>query len=178
MPFTCEFVQDNRLEYIAKMILERRDKIKLVLLSGPSSSGKTTTAKKLSMYLKTAGLNPVPISLDDYFLERKDTPLNENGRPDFESLRALDIKLFNKQMEKLVKGNKVTIPTFNFITGKKEYHRTVEMHENDILIVEGLHALSDDLLTDIPRNKKYKIYVSPLVYLNIDDDNRINLPSS
>lgn len=172
---TCEFVQDNRLEYIAKMILERRDKIKLVLLSGPSSSGKTTTAKKLSMYLKTAGLNPVPISLDDYFLERKDTPLNENGRPDFESLRALDIKLFNKQMEKLVKGNKVTIPTFNFITGKKEYHRTIEMHENDILIVEGLHALSDDLLTDIPRNKKYKIYVSPLVYLNIDDDNRINL---
>jgi len=172
---TCEFVQDNRLQYIAKQIWENRDKIKLVLLSGPSSSGKTTTAKKLSMYLKTVGLNPVPISLDDYFLEREDTPLNENGKPDFESLRALDIKLFNKQIEKLLKGNKVTVPTFNFITGKKEYHRTVEMKENDIFIIEGLHALSEELLTEIPKNRKYKIYVSPLVYLNIDDDNRINL---
>ena len=172
---TCEFVQDNRLQYIAKQIWENRDKIRLVLLSGPSSSGKTTTAKKLSMYLRTAGLNPVPISLDDYFLEREDTPLNENGKPDFESLRALDIKLFNKQIEKLLKGNKVTVPTFNFITGKKEYNRTVEMKENDIFIIEGLHALSDELLTEIPKNKKYKIYVSPLVYLNIDDDNRINL---
>ena len=172
---TCEFVQDNRLQYIAKKIWEDKDKIKLVLLSGPSSSGKTTTAKKLSMYLRTAGLNPVPISLDDYFLERKDTPLNENGKPDFESLRAIDIKLFNKQIEKLLKGSKVTLPTFNFITGKKEYNRTIEMHENDILVVEGLHALSEEILSDIPRNKKYKIYVSPLVYLNIDDDNRINL---
>ena len=172
---TCEFVQDNRLQYIAKQIWENRDKIRLVLLSGPSSSGKTTTAKKLSMYLKTAGLNPVPISLDDYFLEREDTPLNENGKPDFESIRAIDIKLFNKQIEKLLKGNKVTLPTFNFITGKKEYHKTIEMQKDDILVVEGLHALSDDLLTEIPRNKKYKIYVSPLVYINIDDDNRINL---
>ena len=172
---TCEFVQDNRLQYIAKMIWESRDKIKVVLLSGPSSSGKTTTAKKLSMYLRTAGLNPVPISLDDYFLEREDTPLNENGKPDFESLKAIDIKLFNKQIEKLLKGSKVTVPTFNFITGKKEYNKTIEMHQNDILIVEGLHALADELLTEIPRNKKYKVYVSPLVYLNIDDDNRINL---
>ena len=172
---TCEFVQDNRLQYIAKNILENRDVIKVVLISGPSSSGKTTSAKKLSMYLKTAGLNPIPISLDDYFLEREDTPLNENGRPDFESIRALDIKLFNKQIDKLLKGNKVTVPTFNFITGKKEYNKTIEMHENDIFIIEGLHALSDELLTEIPKNKKYKIYVSPLVYLNIDDDNRINL---
>ena len=172
---TCEFVQDNRLQYIAKNIWENRDVIKVVLISGPSSSGKTTSAKKLSMYLKTAGLNPIPISLDDYFLEREDTPLNESGRPDFESIRALDIKLFNKQIDKLLKGNKVTVPTFNFITGKKEYNKTIEMHENDIFIIEGLHALSDELLTEIPKNKKYKIYVSPLVYLNIDDDNRINL---
>ncbi len=171
----CEFVQDNRLQYIAKNVWENRDTIKVVLISGPSSSGKTTSAKKMSMYLKSVGLNPVPISLDDYFLEREDTPLNENGKPDFESLRALDIKLFNKQIDKLLKGNKVTLPTFNFITGKKEYNRTVEMHENDIFIIEGLHALSDELLTEIPKNKKYKVYVSPLVYLNIDDDNRINL---
>ena len=172
---TCEFVQDNRLQFIAKSIWENRDRIKMVLLSGPSSSGKTTTAKKLSMYLKTAGLNPVAISLDDYFLEREQTPLNENGKPDYESLRAIDVKLFNKQMEKLLKGNKTTLPTFNFLTGKKEYNRTVEMHENDILVIEGLHALSDDLLKDIPKDKKYRIYVSPLVFINVDDDNRINL---
>ena len=171
----CEFVQSNRLQTIAKTIADSQPKIKVVLLSGPSSSGKTTSAKQLSMYLKTLGLNPVPLSLDDYFLEREETPLNENGKYDFESLRALDIKLFNKQIEKLLKGSKVTLPTFNFLTGKKEYRNTVQMKEGDILVVEGLHALSDQLLTDIPKNKKYKIYVSPLVYLNIDDDNRISL---
>ncbi len=171
----CEFVQDNRLQYIAKNIWENKDRIKLILLSGPSSSGKTTMAKKLSMYLKASGLTPVPISLDDYFLERDETPLNENGKPDFESLRAIDSKLFNKQIERLLKGTEVTLPTFNFLTGKKEYKRTVKMNENDILIIEGLHALSDELLPNIPRNNKYKIYVSPLVFLNIDDDNRINL---
>ena len=172
---SCELVQDNSLGFIVKKIHDNKDKIKMVLLSGPSSSGKTTTARKLSLYLKAGGLNPVPISLDDYFLEREETPINENGKPDFESLRAIDIKLFNKQIEKLLKGNEVTLPTFNFLTGKKEYHNTVQMKENDILVIEGLHALSDELLKDIPRNKKYKIYVSPLVYLNIDDDNRINL---
>ena len=127
------------------------------------------------MYLKTLGLNPVPISLDDYFLNREDTPLNENGKPDFESLRAIDIKLFNNQIEKLLKGNKVTAPTFDFIEGKKIFNKNIQMKDNDILIIEGLHALSDDLLKDIPKNKKFKIYISPLVYLNIDDDNRINL---
>ena len=127
---TCEFVQDNRLQFIAKSILENRDKIKMVLLSGPSSSGKTTTAKKLSMYLRTVGLNPVAISLDDYFLERDETPINENGKPDYESLRAIDVKLFNKQMEKLLKGVKTTLPTFNFLTGKKEYRRTQSLKNN------------------------------------------------
>ena len=170
-----ESIQDYRLQCIAKQIKDREDKVKIILLSGPSSSGKTTSAKKLSLYLKTMGLNPVPISLDDYFLERKDTPLNENGKPDFESLRAIDVKLFNNQIEKLLKGVKVTTPTFNFITGEKEYHKQLQMAENDVLVVEGLHALSDELLKDIPKGKKFKIYISPLVYLNIDDDNRINL---
>ena len=170
-----ESIQDYRLQTIASEIRDKRDKIKIILLSGPSSSGKTTSAKKLSLYLKTMGLNPVPLSLDDYFLERKDTPLNENGKPDFESLRAIDIKLFNNQIDKLLKGNKVTIPTFNFITGMKEYHKSLQMKDNDVLVVEGLHALSEEILTDIPKNKKFKIYISPLVYLNIDDDNRINL---
>ena len=170
-----ESIQDYRLQSIAKEISDKKDKIKVILLSGPSSSGKTTSARKLSLFLKTMGLNPVPLSLDDYFLERKDTPINENGKYDFESLKAIDIKLFNNQIDKLLKGNKVTIPTFNFITGMKEYKRTLQMKENDILVVEGLHAISDELLTDIPKNRKFKIYISPLVYLNIDDDNRINL---
>lgn len=170
-----ESIQDYRLQNIANEIKIREDKIKIILLSGPSSSGKTTSAKKLSMYLKTMGLNPIPISLDDYFLNRDETPLNENGKPDFESLRAIDVKLFNNQIEKLLKGIKVTIPRFDFIAGKKFYEKTIQMKENDVLIIEGLHALSEELLKDISRNKKYKIYISPLVYLNIDDDNRINL---
>ena len=170
-----ESIQEYRLQSIASKISENRNKIKIILLSGPSSSGKTTSAKKLSMYLKTMGLNPVALSLDDYFLNRQDTPLNENGNPDYESLRAIDTKLFNNQIEKLLKGSKVIAPTFNFITGKKEFNKTLQMKENDIIIIEGLHALSDELLTDIPRNKKFKIYTSPLVYINIDDDNRINL---
>ncbi|MGN1357748.1 MAG: nucleoside kinase [Bacilli bacterium] len=170
-----EAIQDYRLQQIAGMIKEKKDKIKIILLSGPSSSGKTTTARKLSMYLKTLGLNPVPISLDDYFLNRDETPLNENGKPDFESLRAIDVKLFNNQIGKLLKGTKVVAPTFDFVEGKKIYNKTIQMNENDILIVEGLHALSEELLKDIPKDKKFKIYISPLVYLNIDDDNRINL---
>ncbi len=170
----CETIQDYRLQEIAAHIKENAKDIKVVLLSGPSSSGKTTTARKLSLFLKTLGLNPLAISLDDYFLNRVDTPLDENGKPDFESIRAIDKKLFNNQIAKLLKGNKVKAPVFNFVSGEKEYTKDLEMHPNDILIVEGLHAVSSELLKDIPKKNKYKIYISPLVYLNIDDDNRIN----
>lgn len=170
-----EAIADYRLQQIAASIKDKREDIKIILLSGPSSSGKTTSARKLSMYLKTMGLNPLSISLDDYFLNRDETPLDEDGKPDFESLIAIDIKLFNVQVTKLLKGNKVTAPTFDFVTGKKVYNKTFQMKDNDILIVEGLHALSEELLKDIPKNKKFKIYISPLVYLNIDNDNRINL---
>ncbi len=170
-----ESIQEYRLQDIVARIKAKEGEIKVVLMSGPSSSGKTTTANKLSLYLKTMGFNPIPLSLDDYFLEREETPLNENGKYDFESLRAIDIKLFNSQIAKLLKGSKVVTPTFNFITGKKEYHKTIQMQEHDILVIEGLHALSEEILKEIPKSKKFKIYISPLVYLNIDDDNRINL---
>ena len=170
-----ESIQNIRLQQIANQISEQRKNIRFVLISGPSSSGKTTSSRKLSMYLKTMGLNPIPISLDDYFLEREETPINENGKPDFESLRAIDTKLFNNQMNKLLKGNKVTAPTFDFIAGKKIFNKHLQMGESDILVIEGLHALSDEILKDIPRKNKFKMYISPLVYLNIDDDNRINL---
>ena len=170
----CETIQDYKLKEIAAIIKFQMKDVKVILLSGPSSSGKTTTARKLSLNLRTLGLKPVAISLDDYFLDRKETPLGENGKPDFESIRAIDIKLFNNQIAKLLKGNKVKGPVFNFITGEKEFIKDLYLGENDVLIVEGLHAVSSELLKDIPRKNKYKIYISPLVYLNIDDDNRIN----
>lgn len=170
-----ETIQDYKLLSIAEEISLNKDNIKLVLISGPSSSGKTTTSKKLSLYLKALGVNPYHLSLDDYFLERDETPIDENGKPDFESLRAIDIKLFNNQMEKLLKGTLVVTPTYDFIQGKKIFNKKIQLKENDILIVEGLHALNDDISRGVPKNKKYKIYISPLVFLNIDDDNRISL---
>lgn len=170
-----EIMQDYKLLSIAEQIVLNREDYKIILLSGPSSSGKTTSAMKLSLYLKSLGLNPTHLSLDDYFHERAETPLGEDGKPDFESITAIDIKLFDSQISKLLKGTKVTVPTFNFIDGKKEYKRTIQLKENDILIIEGLHALNEELLTNIPKKKKFKIYVSPLAYLNIDNDNRISM---
>ncbi len=170
-----ETVQNYKLLEIAEEIVKDKENIKMVLLSGPSSSGKTTTARKLSLYLKSLGLNPCPLSIDDYFIEREDTPLNEDGKPDYESIRAIDTKLFNNQVSKLLKGSKVTIPTFNFITGKKEFNRTIQMNKNDVLIIEGLHALNEELTKSIDKKNKYKIYISPLTFLNVDDDNRIGM---
>lgn len=170
-----EIMQDYKLLNIAEEIVLNKDDYKVILLSGPSSSGKTTTSMKLSLYLKSLGLNPTHLSMDDYFLERGETPLGPNGKPDFESLNALDIKLFDSQISKLLKGTKVTVPTFNFISGKKEYKRTIKMQKNDILIIEGLHALNENILKNIPKKNKFKVYISPLTYLNIDDDNRISM---
>lgn len=170
-----EIMQDYKLLNIAEEIVLNKDDYKVILLSGPSSSGKTTTSMKLSLYLKSLGLNPTHLSMDDYFLERDQTPLGPNGKPDFESLNALDIKLFDSQISKLLKGTKVTVPTFNFISGKKEYKRTIKMQKNDILIIEGLHALNENILKNIPKKNKFKVYISPLTYLNIDDDNRISM---
>ena len=170
-----EIMQDYKLLSIAEQIVLNKEDYKIILLSGPSSSGKTTSAMKLSLYLKSLGLNPTHLSIDDYFHERAETPQGEDGKPDFESITAVDIKLFDSQISKLLKGTKVVVPTFNFIDGKKEYKRTVQLKENDILIIEGLHALNEELLTNIPKKKKFKIYVSPLTYLNIDNDNRISM---
>ena len=170
-----EIIQNYKLLSIAESIALNKDKIKIVLISGPSSSGKTTTSKKLYLYLKTLGVNPYHLSLDDYFLERDETPLGEDGKPDFESLKALDIKLFNSQIQKLLKGVKVVTPTFDFITGRKMFNRPIEMKENDVLIIEGLHALNNDLLKNVSDEIKFKIYISPLAFLNVDDDNRISM---
>lgn len=170
-----EIMQDYKLLSIAEQIVLNKEDYKVILLSGPSSSGKTTTSMKLSLYLKSLGLNPTHLSIDDYFLEREETPLGPGGKPDFESLTAVDTKLFDSQISKILKGVKVTVPTFNFIEGKKEYKRVVQLKENDILIVEGLHALNENILTNIPKKKKFKVYISPLIYLNIDNDNRVSM---
>lgn len=170
-----ESIQDYKLLKIAETIKQKSKDIKIILMSGPSSSGKTTTARKLSLYLKTLGLNPIALSLDDYFLDREDTPLDENGNYDFESLRAIDTKLFNNQISKMLKGSKVITPTFDFVKGKKTFKNAIKLEEKDILIIEGLHCLNDTLLESIPRKNKYKIYISPLPFLNIDNDNRISM---
>ncbi len=168
-----ETLQSNRLLSVAKEINAKKNKIKIVLIAGPSSSGKTTTSRKLCMYLKSFGLEPKTIGMDDYFVEKEETPLDENNNPDFECLEAVDLKLFDKQMANLLSGKNVKIPTYNFSTGKKEYHNEMQLEEKDILIIEGIHALDNKILTNIDRSKKFKIYISPLTELNLDDQNRI-----
>ena len=166
---------ESQLAKIADTIYEKKGDVKFILLSGPSSSGKTTTAKKLSIYLQARGFNTHSISTDDYFLERKDTPRDANGEYDFEILEAIDLNLFNKHMAKLLDGEKVLLPEYNFIAGKKEFKKNyLQLKEDDICIIEGLHAINDVLTMSIEKKNKFKIYVSPLTQLNIDNHNRIH----
>ena len=169
-----ETLQSNRLLNIAKQINDRKDKVKIVLMAGPSSSGKTTTSRKLCMYLKSFGLNPKAIEMDNYFVEREQTPRDANGKFDFECLEAMDLKLFDKQMSQLLNGEKVLMPTYNFGLGKKEFNESLQLEDKDILIIEGIHALDSNILTNINRERKFKIYISPLTELCMDDHNRIS----
>ena len=169
-----EAYYDSQLTRIADQVYENRENIKIILIAGPSSSGKTTTAKKLQTYLGSKGIKTHPIGIDDYYVNRADTPRDENGEYDFECIGALDLKLFNKHLTKLLDGGKVELPTFNFVTGEREYHgKTVSLEKDEIIIVEGLHALNDELTSAIEKRYKYKIYISPLTQLNIDNHNRI-----
>ncbi|MGN1268020.1 MAG: nucleoside kinase [Candidatus Aphodocola sp.] len=170
-----ETLANNNLFEIAKDIYERKDKIKIVLMAGPSSSGKTTTSKKLSLYLNSFGLNPKPISIDDYFLPREQTPKLPNGEYDFESLNALNIPLFNEHLEKLLNHEEVYLPKFDFITGVPTISdKPFNLEENDIIIIEGLHGLNEELTGNIKKENKYKIYISPLTDLNIDNHNIVS----
>lgn len=170
-----EAVANNRLFDLAKQIYAKKDELKIVLIAGPSSSGKTTMSRKLSLYLRAFGLNPKPLSIDDYFVEREKTPRLANGKYDFESINAIDLPLFNQQLEQLLAGEEVEVPTFNFQKGIKEYlGNKIKLGEEDILIVEGLHALNDALTKNIPRERKFKLYISPLTDLNIDNYNTIS----
>ena len=169
-----ETLQSGRLLKISQDIFLKKNKVKIVLLAGPSSSGKTTTSRKLCMYLEAFGLHPKTIGMDDYFVDKKETPKDEDGNYDFECLEAIDLKLFDKQMAELLRGEEVKIPTYNFITGEKEYRDTMQLEDNDILIIEGIHALDNKILTNIDREKKFKIYISPLTELCMDNHNRIS----
>lgn len=169
-----ETLQSNRLLNLAREINSKRKEIKIVLMAGPSSSGKTTTSRKLRMYLESFGLHPRVLSMDDYFVERNETPKDKDGNLDFECLEAVDLKLFDKQIGELLDGKTIKIPTFNFVLGTKEYKSEMTLGEEDILLIEGIHALDSKVLTNIPRSKKYKIYISALTELNIDNHNRVS----
>ncbi len=173
----AEALQEKKIAQIADTIHHRTkngDRVKLVLIAGPSSSGKTTFSKRLSIQLMTNGLRPHPISLDDYFIDREHTPRLPNGDYDYESLYALDLDLFNRQLQALLNGEEVEVPRYNFTLGKKEYTgEKLKIDEHTILILEGIHALNPELTPTISDALKYKIYVSALTSISLDDHNWI-----
>ncbi len=171
---SCELNFTDQIKKASEEILRSNER-RFVMIAGPSSSGKTTTTRVLGAYLRSKGYDPICISTDDYFVERDNTPKDDKGEYDFECLNAIDIDLLNSDLTKLLKGESVNIPTYNFVTGKKEYHNNViKLKENSILLMEGLHCLNDDLTPYIPNQFKYKIYLSPFIPLNIDRHNYIS----
>ena len=170
-----EMRQNDNLRKIGDYINENKDKFKLILIGGPSSSGKTTTSKKMALELKARGINPFILSVDDYFLERKDTPKDEKGNYEYDIIEAIDIDLFNNHLTKLLNGESVQIPSYNFVTGEKEYKNPgVSLKNRDIIIIEGLHTLNEKLTNSVKRENKLKIYISPFTPLGLDRHNHIS----
>ena len=169
-----ESYMEQKIGDIAETIASDRRK-KFVLIAGPSSSGKTTFSHRLSIQMTAHGLKPHPISLDDFYCNREETPLDENGEFDFECLEALDITMFNQCMTDLLAGKEVTLPVFNFKTGHREYRqKPLKMGPDDVLVIEGIHGLNEKLSYELPKENKYKIYISALTQLNIDDHNNLS----
>ena len=169
-----EAFHEKKIGQIADMIAQRSNNARIILISGPSSSGKTTFSKRLAIQLMVNGLKPHTLSLDNYFVDRENTPLDENGEYDFEALNALDIDQFNQDLTLLLKGEKVNLPKFSFETGKRFYDDTkTRLKKKDILIIEGIHGLNPELTRTIPDSFKFKVYVSALTSINIDNHNRI-----
>lgn len=170
----AEALQEKKIADIADKILHEKKNVRIVLISGPSSSGKTTFSRRLSTQLRVNGLKPISLSLDNYFFNREDTPRDASGQLDFDTLKALDLVLLNKNMEKLVRGEAITTPVFNFKTGSRNPQgQELQLGLDNILIIEGIHALNPHLLTSIRRNSFYKVYVSALFQLNINPFNRV-----
>ena len=171
-----EALHEKKIAQIADMILNKEN-TKIVLIAGPSSSGKTTFSKRLAIQLRVNGYKPLLISLDDYYIDRDKTPLDENGKPDFESINALDLEFFNNQLKDLLSNKAVKLPKYNFKTGKREpTGKMMQLGADDILVIEGIHGLNDKLSYSIPKEKKFKIYISALTQLDIDEHN--NLPTT
>lgn len=170
-----EAYHENQIRDIAQQISRERDRLRIILIAGPSSSGKTTFAHRLTVQLRVEGLWPVAIGLDDYFVDRELTPLDEDGSPDFEALEAIDIELFNEHLTKLIQGEEVHIPTFHFPSGKRQWNgRKLKVRPDQPIIIEGIHGLNDKLTASIPQGRKFKIYVSALTNLNLDNHTRIS----
>ncbi|MGI6019243.1 MAG: nucleoside kinase [Marvinbryantia sp.] len=168
-----EALQEKKIAEIAQQIAENPSK-KLIMIAGPSSSGKTTFSHRLSIQLSAHGLKPHPIPMDNYFVNRTDTPLDADGKPNYECLEALDVELFNQNMTELLEGKEVDLPVYNFKTGQREYHDNKKvLGKNDVLVIEGIHGLNDKLSYSLPKESKFKIYISALTQLNIDEHNRI-----
>lgn len=167
-----EALHEKRIANIADMIVNQKKRI--ILIAGPSSSGKTTFARRLGIQLKVNGIKPLTISVDDYFVDKTRTPLDEEGKPDYESLETVDLDFFNKSMNALLKGEEIDVPTFNFITGKREFNgRKMKLDEGCAVIIEGIHALNPRLTSDIDDADKFKIYISAITSMRIDQHNRI-----
>ena len=170
-----EGLQEKLLADIADEIVSKNKRI--ILIAGPSSSGKTTFSHRLSIQLQIAGLTPHPVSMDDYFLDRELSPKDENGNYNFETIASLDVDLLTKHINQLLDGEEIDVPSYNFITGKREYHgHKLKIGEKDVLVMEGIHGLNGTLTNEIPEDAKYRIYVSALNQINLDEHNRI--PSS
>ncbi|MEJ5307762.1 MAG: nucleoside kinase [candidate division WOR-3 bacterium] len=173
--YVCEALHEKKIVEIANHVDSRRGKLKIILIAGPSSSGKTTFLKRLSIQLKVLGLSVVGISLDDYFLDNDKIKVNRDGKKDFESIDALDIELFNRNLNSLIKGEEIINPKFDFQTGKRLKDGTkLKMGKDSILVIEGIHGLNEKLTESIPKELKLKIYVSALTQINIDNTHRIS----
>ena len=170
----AEALHEKKIANIADNIAKNKN-IKMILIAGPSSSGKTTFAQRLGIQLRLNRLKPVTISVDNYFVERKDTPRDENGELDFECIEAIDLELFNSHLTKLLNGEEVEMPEFDFIEGTKRYNgKKIKLAEDEVLVIEGIHCLNDKLTSKIPAEQKYKVYISALTVLNLDRFNRIS----
>ena len=174
-----EALHEKKIAQIADQIYHKMDKVKVVLIAGPSSSGNTSFANRLCIQLRALGVKPHKVSLDDYFINREDTPLDENGKKNFERIEALDLKQLNDDLKKIIAGEKVELPFYNFVTGKREYNGDfIQLGEGEILVMEGIHGLNDRLTAEIPAENKFKIFISAITQLNIDDHNRISTSDS
>jgi len=173
-----EALHEQKIAQIATMISERSDQFKIISIAGPTSSGKTTFSKRLAIQLLTHGISPFALEMDNYFVERDKTPLDEEGKPNFEAFEALDSKLMEYDLSRLLEGNEVTLPRYNFRTGKREVGDRVRIAENQVVVIEGIHGLNPELISDIDRSKKFLIYASCLTQLNLDHYNRISTTDS